>query len=216
MYPLNRNWAHPDMFAEIARSLGFDARVVVAAGMSLQQIADVFSNCSAVLGITGDDLGHVWWMGGGGGVMIHVRPYGYGNRSGLEYNAMAALASVAVMDIHLEPPHATVYPWPAPESVFQDAAGYWHHDADDAYRFFSNVGDIRVEDDEVSSWLREARDLLRQQKQLRQQAQEGQSAFLWSSHESEHHMLASMGRYGREFEAALQPSDFVNSKDLQP
>ena len=74
----------------VARSLGFDARVVVVAGMSLQQLAELFSNCrcnpdialhrinpaahaitrpppcSVVLGVTGDDLGHVWWMGGGG------------------------------------------------------------------------------------------------------------------------------------------------------
>jgi hypothetical protein len=216
-FPLNRNWAQPDMLVKIARSLGFDARVVVAAGMSLQQIAEMFANCSAVLGITGDDLGHVWWMGGGGGVLIHVRPYGYGNHSGLEFNSMAALASVAVMDVHLQPHHATVYPWRAPESVFQDAEGYWRYDAEDANRFFSNVGDIRVEDDEVSSWLGEARDLLRQQKQQQQQkqkAQEGQPSFAWSPYEGEQHMLAAMGRYGREFEAALQPNDFVKSADL--
>ena len=214
-YPLNRNWAHPRMLAEIARSLGFDARVVVAAGMGLQQIAEMFANCSAVLGITGDDLGHVWWMGGGGGVMIHVRPYGYGNRSGLEYNSMAELASVAVVDVHLQPHHATVYPWRAPESVFQNAEGYWNYDADDAHRFFSNVGDIRVEDDEVSSWLREARDLLREQQQRRHQELEGQLSFAWSAYEGEQHMLAAMGRYGREFEAALQPNDFVRSHELQ-
>jgi hypothetical protein len=91
------------MLAHVARSMGFHARVGVVAGMSLQQIAELFSNCSVVLGITGDDLGHVWWMGAGGGVMIHVRPYGYANRSGLEYNAMAARAAVAVVDVHLQP-----------------------------------------------------------------------------------------------------------------
>jgi hypothetical protein len=38
-YPLNRNWANPDMLAQVARRLGFDSRIVVSAGMSLQQIA---------------------------------------------------------------------------------------------------------------------------------------------------------------------------------
>jgi hypothetical protein len=217
-FPLNRNWANTHMLQQAAHSVGFDARVVVVAGMSLQGIAELFANCSAVLGVTGDDLGHVWWMGAGGGVMIHVRPYGYGNRSGLEYNAMAARASVSVIDVHLQPHHAAVYPWRAPPSVFDDAEGYWQYDADDALRFFSNVGDLTVEDDEVMAWLSEAKDLLRQQRQ-RQQQQGGQNEeapVVWSASEGEDHMLAAMGRYGREFEAALQPDSFVKTRDLRP
>lgn len=217
-YPLNRNWANPEMLVKIARSLGFDARVAVVSGMSLQHIAEVFGNCSAILGVTGDDLGHVWWMGAGGGVMIHVRPYGYGNHSGLEYNSMAARASVAVIDVHLLPHHAAVYPWRAPPSVFQNPEGYWQYDADDAYRFFSNVGDITVEDDEVVSWLREARDLLhhQQQQRLLLQEHEGEASFVWSAFENEQHMLQAMSHYGREFEAVLQPDNFVKANDATP
>jgi hypothetical protein len=218
-FPLNRNWANPDMLAQVARSLGFDPLIVVAAGRSLQQIAELLANCSVVLGITGDDLGHIWWMGTGGGVVIHVRPYGFGNRSGLEYNAMAARVAVPVIDVHLQPHHAAVYPWRAPPSVFEDAEGFWQYDAEDAYRFFSNVGDIAVEDDEVSSWLREAKDLMlqqHQQRQQQQQQQQGEMPLHWSESEGEHHMLAAMGRYGREFEAALQPENFVRSSRSTP
>jgi hypothetical protein len=134
-FPLNRNWAHPHVLQQAARrysalnpqpksitpktlklnfqtltpnSAGFDARVVTVAGMGLHGIAQLFCNVSAVLGVTGDDLGHVWWMGAAGGVLVHVRPYGYGNHSGLEFNAMAQRAGVQVLDVHLQPHHAQV------------------------------------------------------------------------------------------------------------
>jgi hypothetical protein len=121
--------------------------------------------------------------------------------------------------------------------VFEDAEGYWQcdppppafscdvlrrYDADDALRFFSNVGDITVEDDEVTSWLREAKDLLQQQQKQQQQQQKQQqqqreeaAPSTWSASEGEEHLLAAMGRYGREFEAALQPDGFVRSRDLR-
>lgn len=156
---LNRDWADIDAILSVASDQGFltvDSEIAFgSSSITLQEQFGMLSNCSVLLGVTGEALAAALWMPRGS-VLFQVVPFGVAGHFGREYAVLAHNSAGHYLQWDLKAQAARQWPWAPHPTALADPPLYWQQDPEGANILYMGVGQLVLDAEMLASYLNQA------------------------------------------------------------